>query len=100
MYYFLMAMVDIIFFITENWKELTATAIASGVGIILGKRLGSRIVVKQFMKALGLEKKSKLERKVEWLLEQEGRRGNTWPGNTATSSNMDRMNLKRLFSLS
>src|SRR5690606_31560564 len=61
MYYFLMALVDIGFYIAENWESLTMNALFATIGVILGKRLGSRIVIKQMMKALGLEKKSKLE---------------------------------------
>lgn len=100
MYYFFMALVDIFFYLVENWQQLTATAVASTVGIILGKRIGSQIAVKQFMKMLGLEKKSKLERKVDWLIKQEEARGNRWDGNIGTSSNMVQLSLKKLSSLS
>jgi hypothetical protein len=98
MYYILLAIVDIGFFLAENWKELTATAIASGIGIILGKRIGAKLAVNQIMKLLGIEHKSKLERKVDWLIELERGRGNVWSGNTGILSNTGARSLKKLFS--
>jgi hypothetical protein len=98
MYYILLAIVDIGFFLAENWKELTATAIASGIGIILGKRIGAKLAVNQIMKLLGIEHKSKLERKVDWLIELERGRGNVWGGNTGILSNTGARSLKKLFS--
>jgi hypothetical protein len=65
MYYFILALVEIGIFLSDNWKGLTSTAIASGIGIIIGKRMGIRIAVKYFMKTFRLERKSADQQQLE-----------------------------------
>lgn len=103
MYYFLLALIDIGFYIAENWKQLTFTALASGIGMILGKRIGSRLAVRQIMKMLGLEKKSKTERQVEHHEREIIRLGGMpWKDNGATEKSWQAQTtfLKKRYSLS
>lgn len=92
-YYIFLATIDIGLFLADKWKELTFTAVATGVGVIFGKRIGSRIVFNQFIRRLGLEKKSELEQQVAWLIELERGRGNIW---SASISKPYRLNINRL----
>lgn len=84
-YYALLALAEIGFFLSDNWKELTGAAIASGIGVILGKRLGTRIAINYIMRTLGLHKKPKIEQQVAWLIELERGRGNIWSAERRTS---------------
>src|SRR5690554_6465258 len=93
-YYLFLAIVDIGLFLSDNWKELTFTAVASGVGIILGKRIGLRLAFNQFTKMFGLEQKSTIEQKIDWLVELERGRGNIW---SAERSSLKRNIIGRSF---
>ena len=78
MYYVFLSMIDIGIFIKDNWQELTFTVVASGIGMILGKRIGSRMAINYILKIMGLHKKSIIDQKVDWLISQEEARGNHW----------------------
>lgn len=88
-YYLFLAIVDIGFYISENWEGLTATTIATAFGIIVGKRIGSRIAFNYAMRVLGISHKSQLEKQIEWLIEQERGRGNIWIAATSKRLKLD-----------
>lgn len=65
MYYIILTIVEIWLFLAENWKQLTGTAIATGVGVIFGKRMGIRFTIRYFMKTFRLERKSADQQQLE-----------------------------------
>src|SRR5690554_5897383 len=77
-YYLFLAIVDIGWYLWDNKLNLTFTLVASGIGVILGKRIGTRLAINYVLRTLGLEKKSTIERQVMWLIELERKRGNIW----------------------
>lgn len=98
---FFYAFIEIGFYISNNWESLTATTIAATIGVILGKRVGSRIALNYALRLMGINHKSTLERKVEWLVEQERSRGNTWNAPISKPYKLDfRTNLLKSFTLS
>lgn len=95
-YYVILALIDIGLFFKDNWKELTFTAVASGVGVILGKRLGIRIAVDYFMKTFGLYQQSSIELQVAHHEQQIIKQGGTpW---IAPISKPYRVNIHQLLS--
>lgn len=84
-YYLFLAIVDIGWYLWENKINLSVTLVASGVGVILGKRIGARIAINYIMRTLGLHKKPVIEQQVAWLIEQERGRGNIWSAERRTS---------------
>lgn len=83
-YYIFLAVIDIGLFLKSNWKELSFTAVASGIGVIVGRRIGTRLAFHYALRIMGIRHKPTLERKVEWLIQQEEARGNPWNAESST----------------
>lgn len=100
LYYLFLAFIEIGLFLSDNWKELTFTAIASGIGVILGRRVGTRLAFNYALRLMGINHKSTLEKKVDWLMEQERKRGGEWIVSTSKPYKVSfRMNLFKRFTL-
>ncbi len=64
-YYVILAFIDLCMFVFDRWKELTFTMLASGAGVILGKRIGTKLAVNYIMKTLGMQQKPMSELQME-----------------------------------
>jgi hypothetical protein len=64
-YYFGLALFDVWVFLSDNWEQLTLNAAATGIGLILGKRLGVRLTVNYITKRFNLIRKSTHELQTE-----------------------------------
>jgi hypothetical protein len=77
-YNVVLAFIDILIYFKEHWQDLAFPAAASAIGMVLGKRIGTRMAINYALKLMGIHQESIMEQQHKWLMKQEEARGNVW----------------------